>query len=668
MNKYKTLGSTLRNMSIRSTEIVPTGGKYVLKINNQFIGIFDNYSGAQEVLDSVACRGGNRAGAIDCSTFINDKRLRVATDLSRRFGVVKYISGTTGADNIWNGWSAETISFYVGQPLVGGGTGWQGARAFGANVNPTSVNFTAAHPTGWNANPSVLTGASATSPWHNILYEHLIEDYRYGVRSFLLYMPFGAYSPTTNIWMCSPIQMEDTFTQTAAGNYWQAPARWKGFWEAVKQLMEGTFPDPINVNSTTRPRIVDPLDITIYFNGCNSYKTYRDQMFAVWNGAGGGAAGDAALKSLLDRFIARVLSMKPAKNKGQLTCIFDVACLSATPSNISLWRGLDDPPANGDRAAQSYISDFCELADYYVVTALQKEGIDVRVEAAIERHNNFARVTDEQSPFGTTGPVGPDLYNAWGLSGGDAAWKITVNPDLNINTTDFMAPTAEPYTLLLQGSFLGDETKIRFGHRSKVFNGASVRDLFLNPPTTGDSVVYSPHYAMQHVYIIADLMQDFMMRSGNTVRNWKDRRILKGFNVYFVDPYFLCGHLMPFRHFADAVPGPANKNTTQTRYTWFFGNVNYCPDTWNLATFQANPGAYNQGYWTAATKAAFITNIRGFDPVGGVLLLSSWVDWLGNINDMFNIGAKPPGSVGAQPEWGTDSTYNSIVSSQMRTP
>jgi len=665
MNHYKTLGSVFANIGIRSAKIIAAGGHFILKINNRFAGKYKTYAGAQEILDSIAGRGGPKNQALDAITWTNETAVKRATDLNRRFGVIKYISNPSGAEPNWDGWSPSTISFYVGQPIVGTGQGWQGARAFGANINPTSVNFS----TQWNADPTNLTGAFATSPWHNILYEHLVEDYRYGVRSFLLYMPFGAYGPTTGIWLCSPIQQEDTFTQPASGNYWQSPARWKGFWEATKQLLDGTFPAPTAVDPATRPQFTDPVDITIYFNGCCSYKTYRDELFAVYNGAGGGAAGDAAVKSLLDRFIARVVSMKPAPNKGILTCIFDVSSLSASPHNLKLWRTLDDPPANGDRAAQSYISDFCELADYYVATAIESAGIQVRCESRAVPYSDEAQVTDEQSPFGTTSPTADrPLYNYWGPSAGDAAWMLTVEPSLNPDPAfPFISSQNLPHTVLLQGSFLANEDKVRYGYRSKVFNGASVRDLFLNP-SPGHATVYSPHYAMQHLYIIADLLQDTFMRRGDKTRKWKERRIFKSIATYFVDTYALCGQLMPFNHFADAVPGPANKNSTQARYVWYHGNVNFMPTTWNLATFQANPATYSLGYWTPATKAFFDVNIRGYDAGGSGLILFNWEDWLGNIHATLNMSAKPPGATGPAPVWGTDDWYVNCIDAQMRTP
>lgn len=651
MNRYRALGANIAPTHVRSSEIIPAGRHYILRVNNKFCGKFRSYNAAVEVLRSMSGRGGNENGVLRNLTWTTELNLKRSKDLSRRFGIIKYYSQPGGASLPWRGWTDITQRLFLSTPDTSFGDAtyaWRGVRAFGANVNPSQANFTAAHPTGFNANPA---NPDVTSPWHNILYESIVEDYKFGYRSFTLYMPFGAYGPSTGVWMCTPIQWEDTFVSGAA-NPETCPARWKGFWEGVKQLLNGTFPAPASVGAN-RPQFTDPLDITIYFNGCNSYRTYRDAMNAVHTAAGGGATGDAAVKQLLDRFIARVVSMKPDPGKGILSCIIDVASVSATPTDIHLYRSL-----------ASYRSDTLELADWYVITSLQNAGINVYCESRAEPYRNQARITDEQPPFGELGTVGSDSYSSFGINAGDGPWMVTTDKEQNPNFGVFTSSLDAGVTHMLQGSFLADETKFKFGNRCVVFNGAASRNLFINGSASNN--VYTPHYAMQYVYLVADMLQDYYWRIGNNDRDWYTRKIIKGFNVLHLDGYFVHGHMHNFPNGDPSFNGTTAGVSSACRYTWWSAELNDMPTNWNLASFQSNPATYSGDYWTTTTKNYFNQNIRMFS--GGVLLGTSLTAWLNNIHNLINISARPPGSPGTGPFWGTDTVYTSVIDAAMRTP
>ena len=649
-NKFKKLASGLAKMAVYSHDILETGNGFVLKVNGKFVGKYDSYAAAAEVVRGLAGRGGSDEGVLRNSTFglESSPHLKYRTkDLVRRFYAHKLFSNPS-INLDWNGWRENTVRAFVSRPSPTVGWYTSRVRAFGSNVSPNDAGFLA----GFNANPS---SPATTSPWHNILYENIIQDYLFGFRAFTLYMPFGSYTNTYNdsaptmSWLCTPIQWEDNFT-SGSSDPKQCPARWKGFWEAVGQLLNGTFPAP----NGAREQITEPVDIHIYFNSCSSFPGYRAHMHKVWLTAGGASngAGDAAVKSLLDRMIARIVSMKPSAGKGILSINLDSVSPSATPTDVHLYRSIP-----------SYKSDFCELADWYVYTKLIAAGIPTIIESRSLKSRTVANLGFTISGVLQAGTAGTESYSSWGSYTSDSLFAWFTNPEFNPDPGylyTFNTDTA--WTHLLQANYMGDETKIPYGARSEVFNGASIRDLFANPAG------YTPHAALMSLYHVADIIQDHYWRN-NLIpqRDWYNRIKWRGFSTFSIDPMTRMGH-----PYIETTPDASFNGTTAgtsspCRYCWQLGQVNYMPDTWNLATFQANPTTYSGGFWTTATKTWFNENIRAYTNIAAPEL-PTLSDWLDNISDLLCIGARPPNTPGTQTLWGQDQIYLNCIDVTMRTP
>lgn len=634
-NAFKALASRFQNVKIYSHDILEIGSRFVLKINNQFAGVFKSYGAAADVVRGLAHRG-NDDWNLETSKngrLSNIVYQRRATDLIRRLHSCIYFSNPGNPTN-FQGWSFNTIRPFLStpHPTEGGASAWKGVRAFGANVNPSQgATFTSQF--NWS-----VPSPSTTSPWHNILYENIIEDYEFGFRAFTFHMPFGSYSPGMS-WMCTPIQWEDSFTSTVDPT--TCAARWKGFWEGCKQLLNGTFPAPAG----GRTQITDPLDICVYVNGAATYRTYRDAMHSVWTGAGGaaGGAGDTAVLSLINRLADRLISLKPADNLGILTVCIDAASPSATPTDVHLFRSLPD-----------YKSDVCELADWRLRTRLIEAGIPTLIEARTQKIRDQAKVIDDVGAdvFGT---AGAPAYTGFGPCVGDGQWMFFTHEDYNPAVTRQIQNLDMAWHHVIQGSLLTNEERLPYGVRTKVFNGAAIRDLIANPSSTGN--IYTPFYALQHLYHIADMCQDWLWRTGNGTKPWLDRLKYRGFFTYGIWVPALMGHDQ-MNPSTDATYNGVGGSAC--RYTWYPGNLNYMPDTWNLASFQSNPTAYTGSYWTPTTKAFFNTNIRN----GGANLQ----DWVDNVMSVLCYAGRPPNTPGTETVWGTDAFYNGSVSSEMRTP
>lgn len=624
-NPFKALANKFRNVKVYSYNLIEAGQYFILKINNQFAGKYDSHAGAVDFLKAVAERGGSKR-SLEFSEGLSEIYLRRATDRVRRTYSVKYLS-VVNANPTFNDWSDRVVRTFLSTPHPTEGSGHKGVRAFGANRNPSEVLWLSE----FDFNPA---SPSTSSPWHNILYELIWEDFVYGYRAFHFHFPFGSYNNES--WLCSPIEWEDGFLSGTDASI--CPARWKGFWEGIKQLCDGTFPAPAG----GRQILNDQVDVQVYLNGASGFKEYRDFMHLVWTGAGGGTAGDNAVKALLDRMVNRVVAAKPIEGRGILTICIDAGRESATPSCIHLHRSLPD-----------YKSDFCELADWYFATELRKNGITVTCESRTARVKTQARFADR---FGnlTTGTVGSECYTGWGRWTGDASWAWFSNPEVTAGEADNVFNTDNDWTHIIMGSFLADESKNPYGVRTQVFNGASTRNLITTPAFNGN--VYTPYHAMLNIYTLADMLQDVKWRQGNTDKDWANRKCHKQFFTYGIDTDFV-GGLRLVQPSTDgsftAHLGPA------ARYTWQNGDLSFMPATWNLATFTANPTTFNGGYWSATSKSFFNTNIRNH------ATLAAWLD---NIETNLLTNARPPNKPGSETTWGSDSLYTGSVEAEMRTP
>jgi hypothetical protein len=627
MTPFKALGSRFRKtMAVYSHDIIEAGFRFILKVNNQFAGSFLSHAAAVDALKGLS-NGTNDALVESLSgNTTNEIRRRRATDRIRRLYSVKYIS-VTNAGTVWNDWTDRIVRLFLSTPHPSEGSGWRGVRAFGANYNPSEVLWVSQFDFS-------VPSPSTSSPWHNILYELINEDYTYGYRSFHFHFPFGSYNNES--WMCTPIEWEDAFVSTTDPLI--CPARWKGFWEAIKQLCDGTFPAPAG----GRSQITDPLDIQIYFNGASGFREYRDFMHSVWTTAGGGTAGDAAVKALLDRFIARVVSMKPAEGKGILTVCLDAAARSATSSCVHLHRSLPD-----------YKSDFCELADWYVANKIRNAGIMVTCESRPWRVKVRAEYSDRLG-VDYNGTTGAETYTGWSRWTGDTSWAWFSNPAVTPAEWKNIPNEDADWTHIIMGSFLADESKNPYGSRTKVFNGAAIRDLVTHPAATGN--IYTPYQCMLNLYTVADMLQDVKWRQGDKTKDWFSRKGHKQFITYGIDLDFM-GGVKLIQPSTDSTYtahlGPA------ARYTWQNGDLSYMPATWNLASFTAAPTTFAGSYWSTTSKSFFNTNVRNHANLGA---------YLDNITTVLLTNGRPPGAPGTETEWGGDSLYLGSVDAEMRTP
>lgn len=634
INSFKALaGSARRFGRIYSHSITSKGARFILRVNNQFAGMFSTHAAAVDMMEGLSQRGGVTHGT-QYSKMHTDLIKRRGTDMARRIGILNYYA-VRGTNAPWNDWTAMTIQSFLSTPHPGEGSfygshpAWQGVRAFGSNVNPSDVTFAA----NFNFNPSSPT---QTSPWMNVLYETLNRGYEYGLRTFHLHFPFGS---DTTAWLGTESQWVTSYVSAVEPR--ECPARWKGFWEGVNHLLNGTMPAPAG----GRLQLTQPVDIQVYLNGAAGAQEYRALMNTAWDGAGGatGGLGDAHIKSLLDSMIDRIKNaITLTKTGGILTICIDTAAHAGTPASTVSRRGLF-----------GYKSDFCELADWYVKTKLEALGILVLCEGRPPRSQTQAIYSNTVGAqfLGTTVP---EYYLGWGPYAGDGSWSMHSSPD-NPNFPNIVADGDCQYVHLFQGAVLQDESTSRYGVRTKIYNGAAIRDWTTHPPI-GVPVVYTPHHAMHYLYSMADVLADIKWRSGDKSRNWGELRVVKDFVTLAIDTYDIMGYqqLQPSNDLAyNGVLG------NPCRYTQHYGLSSYMPTTWNLATFTADPPAYGLGYWTTTTKDFFNLMVRDD---------TSFLTMMANIESYFIDDSHPPNKVGPGFAWGEEGIYTSCISSEMRTP
>jgi hypothetical protein len=120
---------------------------------------------------------------------------------------------------------------------------------------------------------------------------------------------------------------------------------------------------------------------------------------------------------------------------------------------------------------------------------------------------------------------------------------------------------------------------------------------------------------MSQIYGCADIYMGYLYRT-RELQGWANRRKMKSFGTYAIDPYTMCGHAL-------LQPGK-----TSGSYTWWFGqSVNLMPlfYGWGFTTSASTKTGvgypttnYTGGFWTdgvnvgnSDTVSYFNTNIRG---------------------------------------------------------
>ena len=108
--------------------------------------------------------------------------------------------------------------------------------------------------------------------------------------------------------------------------------------------------------------MTEPCNVMIYLSTNRGYIPYRVKSNDFWNSLPGttDTKKDEEYYEYLDAWIADLISIKSSiSGVGKLYITLDAISPSATPSNISHWRSIDD-----------YKSDALELSDWYIFNRL----------------------------------------------------------------------------------------------------------------------------------------------------------------------------------------------------------------------------------------------------------------------------------------------------------
>jgi len=487
----KGLAGSRKIPHVYSYDIVNSNGRFLLSINNRHFGMFSGEKEAQEALQGVirnTSDSNSRPSSIVNANAIKHPLVsKINKDLIRRYYSIHYLS-TNGANPAFFDWNEKTRRTFLGSPssTAGYAGAWRGARAYPFEFDPV--------------NPA------SSSPWHNIIYEHVFEHYKAGFRAFHFHFPFGGYAFS---WLGTPIQWLDTNASLVDAKTSQAMV--VGFSEAIKALLSGTM------TPSGRPtQITEPCDVLMYTNGACGFKEYRDQLHALHASFSGTTAQkDAQLLQFLDRVADLYIACLPSGKSGVLTMVFDTAANSATPACISHHRSLPD-----------YVSDTCELADWYVSQRLAAAGIKTMPEAR-PRNEKTTASFNSVSGVSSSGSAGDLLPVQW--SGFDAGcnWGYFSDPEsgdafyANYKKNDF-----SPHYHIQHGSYLATNAKLqaRVGVSTVVQNGAAIRDLNVTPSSPFANV-YTPHHVMVNIYTAADVYMDHMWRIGDTAQDWEAKRV-----------------------------------------------------------------------------------------------------------------------------------------------
>jgi hypothetical protein len=318
-------------------------------------------------------------------------------DLIRKYYVLFYLSPVVGDVDPTNydGWGDATKRAFVGTPSLNYGDvrQYNGTRAYPFSFDPVDLNST---------------------PWHNIIYEYVHQSYISGWRSFHFHFPFGNFNYS---WLLDPVLKPSTYTSTT--NPEQSPARFKGFSQAIKSLLDGTLAPGL-----TRPAMTEYCDVHLYLTGGGGWLNYKVKANEYWDSlAGTTAEKDGVYLQKLDELVGYYTSMK--SDKGILSLTLDVGCLTATPSDIELFRTLNPTQAWG------YRSDVVELTNWYFTQKMKENGIAVNCESRPFIETNKAIITGDTGSI--EGPIGQTCSSDWTNFTSDSSWFWYSDPERAIS-------------------------------------------------------------------------------------------------------------------------------------------------------------------------------------------------------------------------------------------
>lgn len=522
------------------------------------------------------------------------------------------------------------INFYTNAGIAtndpGGVTwaNWTGTSVALFQGVPESPSEARAYP--WTANPTDLNN----TPWHNLVYERVIDAYKWGARSFHLYLPYGGYledallptyGASGGAYFLSYQHWKDGYTAPSpAGLTHQQPARWKGFPQAINALLTGTMIPP---NSLKQP-ISEPCNVHLYLPGIMGWSDYRRKACNYWKSLSGTTADkDAAFYAKLDAHIETIKSMKPSNpaGKGKLSVNLDVGSRAATPESVYLYRSVIDPTAPSAALSGSYLTDALELSDWYVKRKLEAAGIPVFIES--RPNNRMNQVFISPASQGICGSVGVTASTGWQgeFVTSDEPWFWgSTNPQ---NYPDAIKRSEIRHWQRMdhQGFRLSDivvtgASSDPFGVYHTVARGGTFLNMWRSASSLGaggytadgDRTQYTPIAAMGHLYALSDHYRHYTnLKNSNTA--------IKG--VCFANYNMITFTLDEFKKGGQRVVELQNSNQTKyARYddihptAWLVWKNT---DVFNGASFEADPRGYATNhqtkFWTAAGKQFWQNNV-----------------------------------------------------------
>lgn len=453
------------------------------------------------------------------------------------------------ATNSWDGWLDGTVATYQGNRI---NSPW-----------PNDGYTTRAYP--WEFNP---TNPDVSSPWHNIIYEHTIEAYRWGARSFFFWMPFGGlYSGsfiTPEIW-------KRTFTSTTDPK--RCPARWKGFTQAIRSLLEGTM----------TPNGKDPIDkgcnVSFYLPANRGDFPYVTRSSAYWQTLGTtDTQRDQKYYEHLDAMIADIVSMKGrTPTSGKLSVQIDTIVGSATPNTLPVFR-----------SSVNYKTDALELSDWYVYNKLRANGIPVYCEA-----RNPRTLYDENA--------GVELTNEFAKNPATCGYYWSLFSDPRYNSCCDFGTDEEVRTIFIQDdanfpvSLPGIDY---FKPRTKSTYNGRTRTLIW-----GNGIHYStPHFFVWRLYFLSENYRYFYNKGNPTDP-------MKGVKSSLDN--FLAIPAVAFMNHNSTLETYDGIHDPQMTYWRLPANlINYRPLLDTTAFMAAQPiDSYQGGLWSDAGKTYWDTNV-----------------------------------------------------------
>lgn len=536
----------------------------------------------------------------------------------------------------WN--NLSYLSYFVGDYLASG-------RAFAWEADP--------------ANPDV------SSPWHNYIYEKVIDSYNWGCRSFMFWLPYGDYgiNPNTGAQgildpslpdymqgafgltqvmqrrllttvpgtLSNPDTIYTTQAQLALGTATtdrinllaKCPARHKGFTEAINALVEGRL---IPTNQARTP-ITEPCRVVLYISTCRGWSGYRWRSNLLWDelyadtdpllSAGEREAlADDAFYALLDEHVSDIQKMKGklAGTENNLRIAFDAISPSATPGNLPLFASMPD-----------YRTDRLELADWYVLQKVTNLGIECLYESSGSKWKTTAEVqnTDDAGTAfpGTVGGTGSTILDGSSnpIKFYDNKWRFGY-----IETEPFFWLKREQgltYTNIVDYNDVDNPLRI-LAHSTypppvdgpgDIFNGdvygapktiyySGVTYDITNPNKSGGS----PHVYMWYLYGVLDSYKWYS-------NLW--------YNTSYTGVELQHNHLAAlstFNYRTGNYKESAYDGTSNPDFAYLDRDIpTYAPRLpWNATEFVSQTHAtypnpsYTYGYWTTAGKTEWDTQVR----------------------------------------------------------